>query len=67
MAFNLGKPTLLKFSKFIGRLSDNDYEGASKEMITGSDGVSESKWASQVGKRAYELAEQMRTGQWQDV
>lgn len=67
MAFNLGKPTLLKFSKFIGKLSDNDYEGASKEMITGSDGVSESKWASQVGKRAYELAEQMRTGQWQDV
>jgi lysozyme len=67
MAFNLGKPKLLKFSKFIGRLSDNDYEGASKEMVTGSDGVSESKWASQVGKRAYELAEQMRTGQWQDV
>lgn len=67
MAFNLGKPKLLKFSKFIGRLSDNDYEGASKEMVTGSDGVSESKWASQVGKRAYELADQMRTGQWQDV
>jgi len=43
MAFNLGKPKLLKFSKFIGRLSDNDYEGASKEMVTGSDGVSESK------------------------
>lgn len=67
MAFNLGKPKLLKFSKFIGRLSDNDYEGASKEMVTGSDGVSESKWASQVGKRAYELADQMRTGEWQDV
>jgi len=67
MAFNLGKPKLLKFSKFIGRLSDNDYEGASKEMVTGSDGVSPSKWASQVGKRAYELADQMRTGEWQDV
>lgn len=67
MAFNLGKPTLLKFKKFIGALSDDDYETASKEMIIGSDGVSESKWASQVGKRAYELAEQMRTGQWQDV
>lgn len=67
MAFNLGKPKLLKFSKFIGRLSDNDYEGASKEMVTGSDGVSESKWASQVGKRAYELADQMRTGEWKDV
>ena len=67
MAFNLGKKNLFKFKKFIGRLSDNDYEGASKEMVTGSDGVSESKWASQVGKRAYELADQMRTGQWQDV
>ena len=67
MAFNLGKPTLLKFKKFIGALSDDDYETASKEMVTGSDGVSPSKWASQVGKRAYELADQMRTGQWQDV
>lgn len=67
MAFNLGKPTLLKFKKFIGALSDDDYETASKEMVTGSDGVSPSKWASQVGSRAYELADQMRTGQWQDV
>src|SRR6056300_1406018 len=25
MAFNLGKPTLLKFKKFIGALSDDDY------------------------------------------
>ena len=67
MAFNLGKPTLLKFKKFIGALSDDDYETASKEMVTGSDGVSPSKWASQVGSRAYELADQMRTGQWKDV
>ena len=52
MAFNLGKPTLLKFKKFIGALSDDDYETASKEMVTGSNG-GESKWASQVGKRAY--------------
>ena len=66
MAFNLGKPTLLKFKKFIGALSDDDYETASKEMVTGSNG-GESKWASQVGKRAYELADQMRTGKWQDV
>lgn len=66
MAFNLGKPTLLKFKKFIGALSDDDYETASKEMVTGSNG-GESKWASQVGKRAYELADQMRTGEWQDV
>jgi lysozyme len=66
MAFNLGKPTLLKFKKFIGALSDDDYETASKEMVTGSNG-GESKWASQVGKRAYELADQMRTGRWQDV
>ena len=67
MAFNLGKPKLMQFKKLIGALSDDDYETASKEMVTGSDGVSPSKWASQVGKRAYELADQMRTGQWQDV
>lgn len=67
MSFNLGKPKLMQFKKFIGALSDDDYETASKEMVTGSDGVSPSKWASQVGSRAYELADQMRTGQWQDV
>ena len=67
MAFNLGKPKPMQFKKFIGALSDDDYETASKEMVTGSDGVSPSKWASQVGSRAYELADQMRTGQWQDV
>ena len=67
MAFNLGKPKLMKFKKFIGALSNDDYETASKEMVTGSDGVSPSKWASQDGSRAYELADQMRTGQWQDV
>lgn len=67
MAFNLGKPKLMQFKKFIGALSDDDYETASKEMVTGSDGVSPSKWASQVGSRAYELADQMRTGQWKDV
>ncbi len=67
MAFNLGKPKIMKFKKFIGALSNDDYETASKEMVTGSDGVSPSKWASQVGSRAYELADQMRTGQWQDV
>ena len=67
MAFNLGKQKLMKFKKFIGALSNDDYETASKEMVTGSDGVSPSKWASQVGSRAYELADQMRTGQWQDV
>ena len=66
MCFNLGFAGLNTFQKFIGCLSNADYEGASKEMITGSNG-GESKWASQVGQRAYELAEQMRTGQWQDV
>ena len=67
MAFNLGKPKIMKFKKFIGAWLNDDYETASKEMVTGSDGVSPSKWASQVGSRAYELADQMRTGQWQDV
>ena len=66
MSFNIGFPTLKKFFNFLGCLTNNDFEGASKEMLVGSDGVSESKWASQVGKRAYELAEQMRTDQWQD-
>lgn len=64
MYFNIGN-RLFGFKKMIGALSDDDYETASKEMVTGSNG-GESKWASQVGKRAYELADQMRTGEWQN-
>ena len=59
MTFNLGLRGMLKFIKMINALSLKDYELAAKEMLN-------SKWARQVGDRATELAEQMRTGRYND-
>ncbi len=55
MCFNLGIFGLLQFRKTLAFLRANDYESASKEMLN-------SKWATQVGNRAKELAEMMRKG-----
>lgn len=55
MGFNLGVAGLLKFSNMIEALNHADYERAAKEMLN-------SKWAKQVGKRADELARQMKDG-----
>jgi len=60
MSFNLGYPTLKKFQNMIAHISEGNFELASKEMLN-------SRWSKQVGQRSIELAEQMRTGQWQDV
>jgi len=57
MAFNLGIHGLLSFKKFLYYLSMDNYQRAADEMLN-------SKWAKQVGGRANELAEQMRTGEW---
>lgn len=57
MAFNLGISGLLQFKNFIYYLSMDNYERAADEML-------DSRWAMQVGGRAKELAEQMRTGEW---
>jgi len=58
MAFNLGVSGLLTFKNTLSLISFNRYEEAAEEMLN-------SKWARQVGYRAQELAEQMRTGEFQ--
>ena len=58
LAFNMGVPRLLGFKKTFAALKEHDYETAADEMLN-------SKWSRQVGNRAIELAEQMRTGEWQ--
>ena len=58
MAFNLGVGGLLTFKKTLALIGEAKYELAAKEMLN-------SKWAKQVGYRAEELAEQMRTGEYQ--
>lgn len=57
MAFNMGIKGLCGFKNTLKFIANRDYVSASSNML-------KSKWATQVGGRAKELAEQMRTGQW---
>lgn len=57
MCFNLGATKLAEFVNTLKAIQRGDYDGGSVGMLA-------SKWASQVGRRALRLAEQMRTGQW---
>jgi len=58
MVFNMGLPRLLGFRKFLGALEERDWPGASREML-------DSRWSSQVGNRAQELAKMIRTGAYE--
>lgn len=58
MAFNLGVARFLGFKNTIAGIVDKDYHRAADEMLN-------SRWAKQVGKRAEELAEQMRRGEYE--
>jgi lysozyme len=58
MAFQMGINGLQKFKKTLGLIEMGDYDGAADNML-------KSLWAKQTPNRAAEMAEQMRTGQWQ--
>lgn len=60
MAFNLGVAGLLSFKNTLSLIQQGKYLAASDAML-------KSKWAAQVGRRAYELAEQICTGKWQNL
>lgn len=55
MLYNLGFSRFMGFKKMLAALERRDYESAAAEML-------DSKWARQVGNRAIELAEIMRSG-----
>lgn len=57
MAFNLGVAGLLKFKNTLALVREGRFAEAAAAML-------KSKWATQVGGRAVELAEQMRTGEY---
>ena len=59
MCLNLGLAGFLKFKRMIRALEDRNYKRAAKEML-------DSRWASQVGRRANELAFMMREGEYQE-
>lgn len=60
MAFNLGMTRFRKFEHMLAAVEAGDYAKAAEEMIA-------SKWATQVGDRALELAAIIRTGNYQEV
>jgi lysozyme len=60
MCFNLGFTRFLGFKKMLAALKEGDYTTASKEMLR-------SKWASQVGKRAFRLAYMIKNGKRGDA
>ena len=55
MVFNMGLESLLQFVNMLSAIKRRDYEAAAINMLS-------SKWAHQVGSRAIELAQIMRTG-----
>jgi len=56
MVFNLGFSGLMQFKRMWAAISRKDYAAAAREML-------DSTWRKQVGNRAIELAEIMRTGE----
>lgn len=59
MAFNMGIGGLLTFKNTLAAIQNGDYADAADRML-------ESKWATQVGLRASELSQMMRSGHYRD-
>ena len=60
--FNLGITRARKFKKFWAALNCGDYTQASKELLLNGAGTGPSKYANDVGQRAWRVAGQIRTG-----
>lgn len=57
MAFNLGVPGLCAFRRMWAAIEAGDWHEAAAEAL-------DSKWSKQVGARAIEVTDMLRTGQW---
>ena len=57
IGFNLGATKLRGFRRALTAMEEADYKAASDEFL-------DSKWARQVGSRAVELTEMIRTGEY---
>lgn len=56
--FNVGIGTVSKFVNAMALLKEGNFDMASEEFL-------QSRWANQVGQRAIDVTEQIRTGEWQ--
>jgi len=54
LSFNMGIPRLMQFKKTLAYLRDGDFEAAADELL-------DSRYAEQVGRRADEVAEMIRS------
>jgi len=66
MIFNLGLPRFKGFSNTLIFLAQGDYENAADEILRGTGPGGKSRWYVQVGPRAEEISEILRTGEWPD-
>jgi len=55
--FNVGIGTVKKFENTLSYMQSGEWDKAADEMM-------DSRWARQVGNRAIEVTEQIRTGEW---
>jgi len=55
--FNVGIGTVKKFENTLSYMQSGDWDKAADEMM-------DSRWARQVGNRAIEVTDQIRTGKW---
>ena len=55
--FNVGIGTVKKFENTLSYMQSGEWNKAADEMM-------DSRWARQVGNRAIEVTEQIRTGKW---
>lgn len=56
--FNVGIGSALGFKNAMAALKDSDFDTAAAELLN-------SRWSTQVGQRAQELASQIRSGEYQ--
>lgn len=59
LAFNMGAGKLARFKKTLAAAERGDWDEAARELL-------DSNYARQVGDRAVELSEQLRTGKYRD-
>ena len=64
MIYNLGIPRFKKFTNTLMYMEQGDYIGAANEILEGTGAGGRSRWYVQVGKRAEEVSEMLKTGKW---
>lgn len=65
MVFNMGMPTFKTFRNTISFMANAQYLSAGAEILRGSGPGGKSRYWVDVGNRALEISEMLKTGHWQ--